>query len=311
MNYLYKIIFLIGFMNLSGQNKIEFQKSDSTFLISNFEKFDTAKEGKKLRDLYNLDDKSLIIKLDSGKNIILVNNKMYFVKSTIAKPFEIKQVEDTVKLRYNKIIDSLKLINPLSLNEIKNKDGDQLNIQDGSERKIEFFKGDYKLELNSYAIENYIDFGVLNLDKRIKFLKFYNDLNKTYYDSNYKKLFNQDTLYVFFKKDKFQLKNFYVREDITKINGSIDYFFSSKYSSLNFYLTFMHSDKNQITVKKNKFLKQNKSRILDYTFFNNYNSFESFNLFKNKVVYLIDKDEIKFGKLILKRVKVSSSCCDY
>lgn len=309
MSNLFRLILLIGISSIFGQNKIQISKSDTTYTLSVYEKFDTAKEGKILRDLYILDEKAKIISLNSGKKIIFNGNSCFTARPTNSGRHKIEKVSKKLKLIYKKIFDSLKYINPAKLKEITKQNGEQLNIQDGYDRKIIIFKGDSKLVLESYSDEDYIKFGVLHSNERQKFMQFYDTLNKTFFDTKYYNVKKQDTLYVLFKKSKYQLKNFSVQQKSSATTGLIDYHFLTKYPMSNFFLTFINSDKNEKIVFEKKFLTQNKSKILDFNFFENYDAAESYDVLKNKVVYLIDNDDIKYNTITIKKVRVSSCCC--
>lgn len=61
---------------------------------------------------------------------------------------------------------------------------------------------------------------------------------------------------------------------------------------------------NDIKTVKKSFLKDNKDKILDVNFFLKNGFKQTFFSIYGKVIYLIDKDEIKNGKMILKQVEM-------
>ena len=122
-----------------------------------------------------------------------------------------------------------------------------------------------------------------------------------------------DTIYVKFKEDKFQKR-------IIHTSNYREYFFYLIKNKDSDYLNFTKPDrKNSLTEKGNtridkrtenkSFLEKHKTDIIGIDFFEKYGIIKStYDAFeKCKVIYIIDCDEQKKGKIMLYRVLMSSS----
>lgn len=126
-----------------------------------------------------------------------------------------------------------------------------------------------------------------------------------------------DTVYIYFKNNSIQ-------EERKKIIGGNSKFYKNHLSysfgydphntiifNYNDYMSFDLYEKdikNDVKIVKKRFLKKNKNIILDIDFFLK-NGFKEtfFAALYGKIVYLIDKEDTKKGKIKLKQVSVMSN----
>ncbi len=125
-----------------------------------------------------------------------------------------------------------------------------------------------------------------------------------------------DTVYIYFKHCSYEYKydiSETKRNRFSKNNKIYHFKISKSNHVIFFYNTYKDFDtynKNIITknkIVKKSFLRKNKDKILDIDFFIKNGFKETFFALYGKVIYLIDKDEIKKGKITLKEVKISSN----
>jgi len=131
-------------------------------------------------------------------------------------------------------------------------------------------------------------------------------LNYTVYSQNIEEIKKAETVYVYFKYRKSE--QHHNKEKWTKTNQNYDnyyYIFSydPNYLSINFSHFPLSTPEERI--EKKSFIKKNKDLIITYEFLTQFNLAEATELLRDKKkVYLIDKKDFCWGKIILKEVDV-------
>lgn len=150
----------------------------------------------------------------------------------------------------------------------------------------------------------------------LKIVFFFFILNS--FGQNLEYLKNQDTIYVYFNNGDFQNKFIYngnvkktefnkntIFYEFKKEIYDEIYFYYQKYKDFDHYDLKIETEVKQV---KRKFLRKNKSLIIDIDFFLK-NGFKEvfFKVLYGKVVYIIDKDEFRKGKITLREVQVTTN----
>ena len=144
------------------------------------------------------------------------------------------------------------------------------------------------------------------------------------FSQNFDSIKKRDTLYIYFKKNHVQ-KKIYIKEDDKKnvLYSPNGYYFYLPCEIKEGCYLFFHTggsiklDSNKIKpmdLKKvrKEFLIKNKDRIINMDFFIKYGQLKCLEIFKDennseKVIYIIDNDEIKKRKILLRQAKFSST----
>ena len=125
---------------------------------------------------------------------------------------------------------------------------------------------------------------------------------------NIDKINKSDTLYIYFKASKKQLYEFYYSKQNKKIE---DYYFlfsgNNTHDSSN--IIFGRTDRYQKRKEKKSFLKLNKDHIITFEFLTQFDLNKAIRLIDpvNKKLYIIDEKDFKWGKILLKEVKATST----
>ena len=124
------------------------------------------------------------------------------------------------------------------------------------------------------------------------------------------RIIDSDTIYIYFESSEIQSIKVANKHDLDPLKDIKNY--EIKFDKENFiniserkYLDLDRLDINKVSEKKivsKKFLKENKDIIINIKFIKKMGLKEIYFKTYGKVLYLIDKDEIKCGKLLLKEV---------
>lgn len=128
-----------------------------------------------------------------------------------------------------------------------------------------------------------------------------------------------DTIYIYFdinKKNSIKDKSF-INEQSEFYKNYIMYRFNPSHLNTISFTSNTYKDtdnminniKNDEFTTKKSFLKKNKEVILDIDFFEENGFIKTFDVLYTKVIYLIDKDEIKGKKIKVKQVDIRCSTC--
>jgi hypothetical protein len=140
----------------------------------------------------------------------------------------------------------------------------------------------------------------------------------TIYCQSLESIKTADTIYIYFDKEsKDVIKYSNANKHIEFYKNQIIYEFNP--SSLNTIFlisnTYKNSDdvekgiKNDERIEKKSFLKKNKNIILDIDFFTKYGFKETFFALFKKIIYIIDKDDMKGRKIKVKQVDIACFTC--
>ncbi|WP_445456121.1 hypothetical protein [Flavobacterium sp. HNIBRBA15423] len=138
------------------------------------------------------------------------------------------------------------------------------------------------------------------------------------YSQSLESLKKTDTIYVYFNKThKNTLKYSDANKHVEFYKNCITYEFNSNQLNTIFFIsnTYKNYDnmekgiKNDEFLAKKSFLKKHKDVILDYDFFERNGFIKTFDVLYTKVIYLIDKDEIKGRKIKVKQVDIACFTC--
>lgn len=133
------------------------------------------------------------------------------------------------------------------------------------------------------------------------------------YSQKIENINTNDTIYIVFKNKSIFEKKYKPYSSKSKfIDGIINYSFTKDFYNTIIFVSNKYKDydsmdkgiENDIKTVKKSFLKDNKDKILDVNFFLKNGFKQTFFSIYGKVIYLIDKDEIKNGKMILKQVEM-------
>ena len=124
------------------------------------------------------------------------------------------------------------------------------------------------------------------------------------------RIIDSDTIYIYFESSEIQSIKVANKHDLDPLKDIKNY--EIKFDKENFiniserkYLDLDRLDINKVSEKKivsKKFLEENKDIIINIEFIKKMGLKEIYFKTYGKVLYLIDKDEIKCGKLLLKEV---------
>jgi|APLak6261702949_1056265.scaffolds.fasta_scaffold07957_2 hypothetical protein len=297
--HLVLIVYLITIITY-GQN----------FSISQYENIDSKKIGKRIRTLLKVNKNTLIVNLDGNKYITISNNKAVIFTVVSNRIINSKKIDNQGFLNCKSIIDTLSFINPKTLNLDTNDKGEKIEVQDGSEYKIELYKEDKILILYSYSPETFIEYKYPYFEKRKIFLENFSRLKSYFYDKTYERIKDLDTLFIYFKKNK---KTIYHAENSQRSNGyQENYYFNLKEFNNNFpEIYYMRWSNDYLcSLEKRKFLKKNKEKTVDYNFLKKYGPCDLSDLINSgkKKVFIVEENEKNCGNYILKEVRGGTFC---
>jgi hypothetical protein len=327
MNYIL-IITLLFFSTIYSQDKV-----DSTFIFSKYEHIDYKKKGDEIRDIVNEDNEALIIYLDDSKYISLKNNKVkcYTIcnDSVINNIVELNNIDAMI---CKSIIDTLVSIDPKKIiNEIDKKN--RIVIENIGRYMVSFYKNNKTLNLfYSYSSETYLEDKFTFPKDRKTFLNNYLNLTKYFYDKEFERLRSLDTIYLLIEREEntqYEHSNFsdtiystFVKKgkNMTYILG-IDKLKNTRQENYNFqfkcsYVSYTNLNRFSSTEPINvfyedlSFLKTNSDKILHLEDLQRFTQCDLEQLISShrKKVFIIDKDEIRDGKIKIKEVKGGTYC---
>jgi hypothetical protein len=259
--------------------------SQDFFHISKDESYDYAKDGNKYRNLLNcIDSEALLFKLNNQNFIIQKKDGFYkvYVDEDEKRVISSAKLASKEAIECSTILDSLKSINPKYLDITIDKNGKVMIVNDGIEYEVNFFKKEYRLTLKSNNPELYIEEKFPHFEERIKFLKSIKKLNEIFFDSTYNNVNKLDTIYLKLKNSKNLNKL-----ELNKERNHYSLLFSGTKK-----ITLTNLDSDHDLMIKRKSLQKDKSKIINIDFINKYRYNFVLNLFKNKVIYIIEKKHL-------------------
>ncbi len=303
---IYSLVMLIFIFKSHSQDLNIKSKMDSTFVLSKYANVDFDQKGNKIRKILNENEESLIVKLESNKYISFSKNKITcftICNDSIINKVKLNEID---AMKCEVLLDTLVNINPKNLTNEIDVNGDKITVHDGNEIQINIYKDNKTIKLYSYATEVFMEESRFIFAKsRSTFLNSYLELKKYFYDKNYKRLKELDTIYLFIEKSK----NIKIIIDENKLKNTIqeNYFFNFNCASgqfTNFYHKLDTKSKNTFYENK-KFLKMNKNKIINIEFLKKFIQYDLIDIINSnkKNVFIIEKSEIKKGKLKIKKVK--------
>ncbi|MBA4276018.1 hypothetical protein [Flavobacterium sp.] len=304
MNYI-KVIILLFFLTGYSQTNV-----DSIFTFSKYENIDYEKKGDRIRGILNQDKDALIINLDDSKYICLKNNKIncYTIcKDTIMNIIKLDSID---AMKCKKLIDTLVSIDPTKITNEIDKEGNRTVVQDGGEFEVSVYKGNKNLKLYSYSPDVYMEDKFPFAENRKTFLYTYLDLEKYFYDKEFERVKSLDTIYLLIKKGK----NVQYIVDINKLKNirQENYFFNFNCSSGQFINLnrFSSIEPTNAFYRKKSFLKTNSNKILHSDYLQKFTQCDLNQLINSnmKKVFIIDKDEIRDGKIKIKEFRGGTYC---
>ena len=121
--------------------------------------------------------------------------------------------------------------------------------------------------------------------------------NNFIFSQNIEKIKKSDTLYIYFES-----KNNTYDQVMDKKTYAFNYLNNfGHYNTLWFYVK---SNSNILSLKRRRFFKKNKDVIVNYNFLNKLSFKDATFLFDNKIVFLINKEEMNWNYLKLNEVNV-------
>ena len=126
---------------------------------------------------------------------------------------------------------------------------------------------------------------------------------------------NLDTIYIYFKNSSdLEKKETYKNMKVERFNRmcykfSLDFYNTIFFNSSEYkdYDSYEKGIKNDVVIVKKSFLRKNKNKIIDIDFFQKNGFKETFFLLYGKIIYLIDEEEIKNRKVLIKQVQMDSN----
>lgn len=304
MNYIVVIILLFFSTGYSQDNV------DSTFVFSKYESFDYQKKGDKIRATLNENNESLIINFNNGQYLSLKNDEINCYTICKDSVINIVQLNNIDAVNCKTFIDTLVSINPKKIFDGIDEKNAGTIIQDGGAYEITIFKGNKTLNLYSYSPETNTENRFPSPKNTKSFINSYINLPKYFYDKEFERVKSLDTIYLFIERGR---RVQYV-VDINKLKNirQETYFFhfncsSGAYINLN---RFSATESANTFYKQKSFLKNNSDKILHSDYLQKFTQCDLEQLIgsNNKKVFIIDKDEIRRGKIKIKEVRGGTYC---
>jgi hypothetical protein len=164
-----KILLIIYLLPIFGLSQ--------NYLISKYEKLDFDNKFDEYYKMFEIESKdNLILKIDLHKYVVVNENEGFKISVIESENLIInKQKLTSGELKYsNKMLDSLKKINPFKFNVAKKEDGTEMIVSDCNEIQIEAYKGNCKMIFNSYCPQDYIKEKFPYFEERLLLLNTYN-----------------------------------------------------------------------------------------------------------------------------------------
>lgn len=135
------------------------------------------------------------------------------------------------------------------------------------------------------------------------------------YSQSFEELKKMDTIYIYFKNSSdLEKKEIYKNMKVERFNRicykfSLDFYNTIFFNSSEYkdYDSYEKGIKNDVIIVKKSFLRKNKEKIIDIDFFIKNGFKETFFLLYGKIIYLIDEEEIKNRKVLIKQVQMDSN----
>lgn len=264
-------------------------------------------------------DLILNLKLSNNDKMIVLGNKYVIVLKNKGKELIANKICEN-KVIYSKKLNSLDYekclsqfsqlsnINPKHLEIQKNEKGVVMKIEDGFDVKVELFdEGERKL-LNSYSPQDYIDAKFPFYEERQLYVDIYDELIKYFFDEEYIRLRELDSIYIFIDKS-FKSSNL-IHQNSIKNKRQENYFI--KFDCASFHLiNFNRNDytkpQNYYYLKKS-FLKKNKDKIIEIKYLNQFFDCELNQIIGGKPIFIIDEKKKKSKKFLVVEFKGGTTC---
>ena len=248
------------------------------------------KKGEKYNKLLKLDYKNTLV-LKQNNKFIVYKNQSDISKASIGylsgDIFFIEKINEPQLINYRNILDTINNINPSLLNKTENIHGDMI-IEDGINYNLELFKDNYVVDYNTYSPEDYIKYKFPFYKERIRFMNVLERVNNLFYDDEYEKIKNKDTIYLnISSKDYAKLEKFRIRK-ISDDSKDLYIFTSLNNHTIN--VTKKYYKNTIINFNKRFFFEKNKSSIIELDFLDKY----GLNILqdKKKCIYIIDEKKM-------------------
>ncbi|TDE43295.1 hypothetical protein E0I26_11835 [Flavobacterium rhamnosiphilum] len=126
---------------------------------------------------------------------------------------------------------------------------------------------------------------------------------------NIDKIKKSDTLYVYFEKDHKQYHKVDINPENKRKTENYYYIFYGKTIADNGYVVFGRTEFSETRKEKKSFLKLNKDTIITFEFLTQFDLIQAINIINpnRKTIFLIDKKDMKCGKILLKEVRAAST----
>lgn len=298
------LIFLFFNLNMKCQEKKD-------YVLSKFEKDSILNT-----TLYNnlkLENNDLLIVFDSHKSIILKQDKL-FIKTKCGNDIIFsKELHHYHFQKIKEIITPLLEINPAHLNVQENKAGDKFKIEDSNNIRVNLFKNNKLVTLESYAPNFYIEQKVLFYKERETLLNAFTYLNSLFQDDEFKRIKSLDTLYIKIDSNDSNIKRVvhWIKNNNVRIEDIFITFQCSTIQLTNYYDKNSKKSSNSFFIN-NEFLKNNSNKIQDYEALSKLTMCEIEELLKTKkIIYLIDAKKTKRKRFNVIEVKGGTYCFSY
>lgn len=303
---------LLLFTSFSIYSQCIREINDSLYVISKYESNDLERQGEHLREILNLKEKDIVLNLNDSKYICLINDTVFckvICGNKLINTIRLDKVKSDSCITYIKKLTNL---NPTELIVEEGENGSRIHVEDGVAITIKIYKKDKQLTLYSYSPDTYIREKVPFYEKRKLFVECYSKLMSFFYNEEFYRVKDLDTLYIYIERSKKEKK--IVNINIINKTSSEEYQMSFGNLSVNFINFFLRENAVLTTTKKHFFEKNDK--IIRLEFLNKFCTCDLNSLlnFKRKVLYLVDNKDFKCSKIKLKEVKGNSlygwSCYD-
>lgn len=255
-----------------------------SFTISEFEKCDTNNKSQKLvQDIQGQDRNVTILKLNDY-NYLSFGDDVYKYNVVESENLILHKEKLLPKeASYcNRLLDTLRDINPSLLNINKNENGDRIVVEDGVTFQITLFKENCTVKYSSDSPDIYIKNKYPNFEERKKFLTVFTHMQSLFYDKEYEDLKKVDTIYLLYDRSD-KTRNIKI-DKVSDDNESTYSFLFSDGKSLN--LRTLYGE-----VKTVKEKSVNNEVKIDLNTLDKYRFKAMFELLSNKkAIYIIDKE---------------------
>jgi hypothetical protein len=290
-----KILLIIYLLPIFGLSQ--------NYLISKYEKLDFDNKFDEYYKMFEIESKdNLILKIDLHKYVVVNENEGFKISVIESENLIInKQKLTSGELKYsNKMLDSLKKINPFKFNVAKKEDGTEMIVSDCNEIQIEAYKGNCKMIFNSYCPQDYIKEKFPYFEERLLLLNTYNYFHSLFYDKDLEKIKNADTIYLDFNLRNVVLDKLQFEKTSSKNLNHFKFKFSDK-SKLIF--NSLIKDESDFEVDKKDFNQKENIVTISINTINKYrHDIIRRVLSDKKYVYLIRNKSVFSRKIKFKRI---------